>query len=75
MRLAGSDAKAQPAPSRHTGGRPDLSINAATRELGIDRTEAQRAVKVAGFSTARQHAAHRRGRPGAALWGHYPSLG
>jgi ParB family chromosome partitioning protein len=43
--LAGKDAKAQLAPS-HTGGRADKGINAATRQLGIDRTDAQRAVKV-----------------------------
>lgn len=46
------EAKAQLAPSAkpHTGGRASLGINAAVRELGIDRTEAQRAVKIADFS-------------------------
>jgi hypothetical protein len=33
-----------------TRGRPESGINAATRELGIDRTEAQRAVKIAGIA-------------------------
>ena len=47
-----SEAKAQVAPSeaKHTGGRPDQGINAAVRELGIDRTEAQRSVKIAGLA-------------------------
>jgi hypothetical protein len=41
------DAKAQLAPSEkmHTGGRASQGINAATRELGIDRTEAPATVK------------------------------
>lgn len=33
-----------------SGGRPEGGISAASRELGIDRTEAQRAVKVASLS-------------------------
>lgn len=41
-------AKAQLAPLKP--GRPDQGINATARELGIDRTEAQRAVKVASLS-------------------------
>lgn len=36
-------AKAQVVPSAHTGGRPNKGINAATRELGLERTKAQRA--------------------------------
>src|SRR5262249_52007282 len=41
--------KAQVAPMKkpHDRGRPNQGINAASRELGIERTEAQRAVKVA----------------------------
>lgn len=40
--------KAQVAPldRPHDRGRPNQGINAASRELGIDRTEAQRAVKI-----------------------------
>jgi len=37
--------KAQLAPS-HTGGRPDEGINAAVRDLGIERTAVQRAMKI-----------------------------
>ena len=47
-----AEAKAQLEPSgrSHTGGRPDQGINAAVRELGIERNEAQRAAKVAGLA-------------------------
>jgi hypothetical protein len=40
--------KAQVAPldKPHDRGRPNQGINAATRELGIDRTEAQRSVRL-----------------------------
>ncbi len=44
VRLTEAKSKAQVAPSGHTGGRPDKGINAAVRDLHIDRTEAQRAV-------------------------------
>lgn len=52
VKLTEAKAKAQLAPSEksHTGGRPDKGINAAVRELGLDRTEAQRAVKIASLS-------------------------
>ena len=43
VRLTDGQPKAQVAPSLHTGGRSDKGINAAVRELGIGRTEAQRA--------------------------------
>ena len=45
-------AKAQLAPlgRSHRGGRPDQGINAAVRELGVDRTAAQRAVKIAALA-------------------------
>jgi ParB family chromosome partitioning protein len=48
--------KAQVAPS-HTGGRADKGINAATRQLGIDRTDAQRAVKVDSLTPEAKQAA------------------
>jgi hypothetical protein len=41
-------------------GRPESGINAAVRELGIDRTEAQRAVKINALSDAAKDAAVRR---------------
>jgi len=53
-------AKAQVAPS-HTGGRPDQGINAAVRDLGVDRTEAQRAVKIASLSDEAKEAAREAG--------------
>ena len=54
MRLTG-DQSAQLAPveskrSDGRGHRHEGGINAATRELGIDRTEAQRAVKIDGLT-------------------------
>ena len=49
--------KAQVAPSLHTGGRPDRGINAAVRDLGIDRTEAQRSTKIAGLDDTATQAA------------------
>ena len=45
-----NEQSAQVAPKGPTGHRPQSGINAATRELGIDRTEAQRAVKIAGIA-------------------------
>ncbi|WP_131311906.1 hypothetical protein [Siculibacillus lacustris] len=44
------------------GGRPESGINAAVRELGIDRTGAQRAVKVASISEQAKAAAREAGR-------------
>jgi hypothetical protein len=44
-------AKAQVAPSLHTGGRANKGINAAVRELGIDRSEAQRAGRLVSWCT------------------------
>jgi ParB/RepB/Spo0J family partition protein len=38
-------------------GRPESGINAAVRELGIDRTEAQRAVKIASITPEAREAA------------------
>jgi phage N-6-adenine-methyltransferase len=50
-------AKAQVAPSSHAGGRPNQGINATVRDLGIDRTEAQRAIKINGLSDEAKDAA------------------
>lgn len=46
VRITAEKAKAQVAPSGHTGGRADQGINAAVRELGVERTEAQRSVRI-----------------------------
>lgn len=57
------DAKrvsAQCAP-KPQGGRPESGINAASRELGIERTDAQRAVKVASITEAAKEAARKTG--------------
>jgi len=54
-------AKAQVAPWDHTGGRADKGINAAVRDLGIDRTEAQRSVKIAGIAPEAKEAAREAG--------------
>jgi ParB family chromosome partitioning protein len=55
-----SSAQVAPVKSRRTDGRGGPvgdGINAATRELGIDRTEAQRAVKIAGITPEARAAA------------------
>lgn len=61
VRLTGEKAKAQSAPSGHTGGRADRGINAAVRDLGLDRTDAQRAVRVANLSPEAKDAAREAG--------------
>ena len=70
IRLTDEDAKkaqsAQLAPieSRRADGkghRRTEGINAASRELGIERTEAQRAVKIAGISAEAKDAARSAG--------------
>jgi hypothetical protein len=40
-------AQVEPKPQ---GGRPEAGIRAAARELGIDRNEARRAIKIAGMA-------------------------
>jgi hypothetical protein len=47
----------------HTGGRADKGINAAVRELGIDRTEAQRAVLERAEHLARRKALYEAAHP------------
>lgn len=42
-------------------GRPAAGINAASRELGIERTEAQRAIKIDGIAPAAKEAARAAG--------------
>ena len=57
-----SASKAQVAPLVHTDGRPNKGINVAVRDLGIDRSEAQRAVKIAkGARVAADAAGYRPG--------------
>ena len=46
---------------RNGEGRPQGGINAATRQLGIDRTEAQRAVKVDSLASEAKQAAREAG--------------
>jgi hypothetical protein len=65
VRITGEkESRAQPAPSEksHTGGRPDRGINAAVRELGIDRTEARRSVKIAARAVIAESAMNPWGR-------------
>jgi ParB family chromosome partitioning protein len=52
VRLTDEKVKAQVAPldRPHDRGHANQGINAAVRELGIDRTEAQRAVKIASIA-------------------------
>jgi ParB family chromosome partitioning protein len=52
--LDGVSAQVAPKP---LGGRPRSGINAASRELGIERTEAQRAVKIGSISERAREAA------------------
>ncbi|SPL63454.1 ParB/RepB/Spo0J family partition protein [Ochrobactrum soli] len=56
VELNASRVSAQSAP-KPQGGRPESGINAASRELGIERTDAQRAVKVASLSDEAKEAA------------------
>lgn len=60
VRLTDEKVKAQvaPLPSR---GRPNQGINAASRDLGVDRTEAQRAVKIASMTPEAKQAAQAAG--------------
>ncbi len=54
-----TEVKAQLAPldKPHDRGRANQGINAAVRDLGIDRTEAQRSVKIAGLPDEAKEAA------------------
>ncbi len=63
IRLTAEKVKAQVAPldAPHARGRLDQGINAAARELGIDRTEVQRAVKIAAISPEAKAAAREAG--------------
>jgi ParB family chromosome partitioning protein len=47
-------AQLEPLAKPHNRGRPNQGINDAVRELGIERNEAQRAVKIAGLSEEAQ---------------------
>jgi ParB family chromosome partitioning protein len=55
------EQSAQVAPKGPVGHRPQSGINAATRELGIERTQAQRAVKIDGLSGEAKQAAREAG--------------
>lgn len=58
IRLTEEGISAQNAPKIKTGrGRPEGGINAAARELGLERTEAQRALKIADIDPAAKEAA------------------
>ena len=57
VKLTVAEQSAQVAPKASIGHRPQSGINAAVRELGIDRTEAQRAVKIASLSDEAKAAA------------------
>jgi len=45
VRLTGEKVKAQIAPSGHPRGEADKGINTAVRDLGLDRTDAQRSIQ------------------------------
>ena len=60
MRLTDQKAQVAPIESKREDGRghrPQGGINAATREFGIDRTQAQRAVKIASITDEAKAAA------------------
>ena len=61
VRLTEEKQSAQLAPKGPVGHRPQDGINAAVRELGIDRTQAQRAVKVASITDEAKVAAREAG--------------
>jgi len=42
-------AQVEPSGKRHTGGRPDQGINDAVRNLGVERNDAQRAVRTSNL--------------------------
>ena len=54
------EVSAQLAPKSQSG-RPEGGVNAASRALGTERAEAQRAVKIAGISERAKEAARKRG--------------
>ena len=61
VRLTEEKQSAQLAPKGPVGHRPQGGINAAVRELGIDRTQAQRAVKIAAITPEAKAAAREAG--------------
>jgi hypothetical protein len=64
--LTDEKVKAQVAPldRPHDRGRANQGINAAVRDLGIDRTEAQRAVKIASLTPEAKEADRSAVNPG-----------
>lgn len=58
--LVGKPVSAQVAP-KPQGGRPEGGVREASRQLGLDRDDVRRAVKVASLSPEAQEAAHKAG--------------
>ncbi len=56
-----TEVSAQVEQKPNKGGRPEGGVSRAARELGIDRTDAQRAVKIATLSATARSAARRYG--------------
>lgn len=57
VRAEKAKAQVEPSGKAHTGGRPNQGINAAVEKLGIERNQAQRAVKIASLSPEAKQAA------------------
>jgi ParB-like chromosome segregation protein Spo0J len=60
IRLTEAEVSAQVAP-KPQGGRPESGIRAAARELGIERTEAQRSIKIASIVPEAKESARKAG--------------
>jgi ParB-like chromosome segregation protein Spo0J len=60
IRLTEAEVSAQVAP-KPQGGRPESGTRAAARELGIERTEAQRSIKIASITPQAKEAAREAG--------------
>ncbi len=61
-KLAQQPAQVAPPVRKHGHAQAPTGINAAVRDLGIDRTEAQRAVKIASIAPEAKEAARARRR-------------
>jgi len=61
VRVTDEIISAQLAPKPVGAGRPEAGVNRATREIGIERTAAQRAIKVAGLTAEAKKAAREEG--------------
>jgi ParB-like chromosome segregation protein Spo0J len=60
IRLTEAEVSTQVAP-KPQGGRPESGIRAAARELGIERTDAQRSIKIASITPGAKEAAREAG--------------